>query len=215
MSELEFSNNFSDLSVQHGVNAGFQFDFFCQHCGDKFRSSFVPFRTGRATGWLGKAASMFGGVLGQAGNVAEGLADTGYGQAHDEALQSAIVQAKQQFHRCARCTQHVCDKCWNKQKGLCLSCAPSAEVEIEAARNQGEIYGAGEEAVNEGIARGKKMDVKRDRQLVCPKCGAETKGAKFCPECGEKLALQASCPKCQAQVAPDVKFCPECGAKMA
>ncbi|NMD30465.1 MAG: zinc-ribbon domain-containing protein, partial [Chloroflexi bacterium] len=22
----------------------------------------------------------------------------------------------------------------------------------------------------------------------CPKCGTETKGAKFCPECGEKLA---------------------------
>jgi DNA-directed RNA polymerase subunit RPC12/RpoP len=41
----------------------------------------------------------------------------------------------------------------------------------------------------ESQSREAKMDVRRDRQLVCPKCNAETHGAKFCPECGFKLLV--------------------------
>ena len=203
MGEIKFSDNFGDLSVHSGANAGFQFEFYCQHCNDRYRSDFVPFVGGRATSWLGKAAGMFGGALGDVERVAEGLTQAGYGQAHDKAFVAAMEQAKQHFHRCARCTKYVCDTCWNKSKGLCLGCAPDAQVEIEAARASGEVYAAGEKAALEGIQRGKKMDVKRDRQLVCPQCGAETKGAKFCPDCGAKLAVKGACPKCAAEVAPD------------
>jgi predicted amidophosphoribosyltransferase len=94
-----------------------------------------------------------------------------------------------------------------------MNCAPSAEVEIEAARAQGAVYAAGEKAALEGIQRGKQMDVKRDRQLVCPQCQAETKGAKFCPECGAKLAVSTNCSSCGTEMAPGTKFCPECGTK--
>jgi membrane protease subunit (stomatin/prohibitin family) len=69
-------------------------------------------------------------------------------------------------------------------------------------------------AVAEGERRGEKMDVERERQLVCPQCGAETHGAKFCPECGVKLAVKSTCPKCSVEVSPGAKFCPECGGKM-
>ena len=108
----------------------------------------------------------------------------------------------------------VCDVCWSNDKGLCRECAPDAQVEIEAARAAGAVYAAGEKAALEGIQRGKQMDVKRDRQLVCPQCHAETHGAKFCPECGFKLAVQSQCPKCSAEVSPGAKFCPECGGKL-
>ncbi len=215
MSEIQFSSNFNDLSVKSGTNAGFQFEFNCERCGDRFRSSFAPFRSGRASGWLSKAAGLLGGAIGTAGNVAESIVESGYGNAHDAAFLAAIEQAKKHFHRCARCTEYVCAPCWNKDKGLCLKCAPNAEVEIEAARAAGEVSGAGEKAAAEGVARGQKMDVKRDRQLVCPKCGAETKGAKFCPQCGEKLAIKNSCPKCASEVSPGAKFCPECGQSMS
>ena len=57
MGELQFSDNSSDLNVQNGVNVGFQFEFCCERCGDRFRSEFVAFRTARASGRLGKAAS--------------------------------------------------------------------------------------------------------------------------------------------------------------
>jgi hypothetical protein len=214
MSEIKFSKNFSDHSVHTGANAGFQFEFYCERCNDAWRSEFVPFRGGQASSWLGRAAGMFGGVLGEAGSAAEGLAQAGYGKAHDEAFAGAIEQAKKHFHRCARCMNYACDACWNADKGLCRNCAPNAEVEIDAARAEGEVKKARERAELEGESRAEKFDVKRERQLVCPKCGAETHGAKFCPECGEKLSVMSKCPKCSAEISPGAKFCPDCGNKV-
>jgi len=213
MAEIEFSNNYNDLSVAQGVDAGFQFDFFCQRCSDAWRSEFVPYRSGQASGWVGKAAGMFGGVLGSVGSAVDGLARAGYGTTHDEEFAKAIEQAKQHFHRCARCHSHVCDKCWNTAKGLCLNCAPDVDTEIEAARSQGEASAAAQVANEEGQARGQKREVAADRQLVCPQCKAETHGAKFCPECGYKLANPDACSACGAQLPPGSKFCPECGHK--
>lgn len=215
MGEIKFGNNFSDLSRESGVDAGFQFDFHCDRCNDTWRSEFVAFRSGQASGWLSKASGIFGGVLGNVGSAVDGLAHAGYGKAHDEALRAAVVQAEGHFHRCAKCSKHVCAKCWNQGIGLCLGCAPSAEVEIEAAKAQGAVYAAGEKAALEGIQQGKKMDVKRSRQLVCPKCGCETHGARFCPDCGVALAVKEECPACNAKLLPGAKFCPECGHKQA
>jgi hypothetical protein len=214
MGEIKFSDNYKDLSRQSGVTAGFQFEFYCERCNDTWRTEFVPYRGGQASGWLHKASGFLGGIMGGVGDAVEGLAEAGWGSARDDAFKKAIEQAKDHFHRCAKCYQYVCDSCWNSAKGLCLNCAPSAEVEIEAARAQGEVYAAGEKAALEGIQRGKKMDVKRDRQLVCPKCNTETRGAKFCPNCGEKLGTKSACPECSTEVEPGTKFCPECGHKM-
>jgi hypothetical protein len=215
MSEIKFSKNFKDLSISSGANAGFQFEFYCERCGDAWRAEFTAYRGGQASSWLGKAAGIFGGVLGNVESAAEGLAQAGYGKAHDEAFAHAIAQATDHFHRCARCMEYACDTCWNTAKGLCRNCAPDAEVEIDAARAQGEVDAVRIRAHSEGEKRAEQMDVKRDRQLVCPKCGAETHGAKFCPECGVKLATTSQCPKCSATVSPGTKFCPECGNKMA
>jgi rRNA maturation endonuclease Nob1 len=215
MAEMQFSNNYQDLSVHHGANAGFQFEFRCERCGDAFRSDFVAYKSERASNWLGKAAGLFGGALGSVGSAVEGLAEAGYGKAHDDAFRAAIESMQKHFHRCARCSNYFCTRCWNTAKGLCRQCAPDAEIEVEAARAEGEVAAAREAATEEGIRRGKTVDVKRDRQLVCPQCGAETKGAKFCPECGGKLATKTACPGCGKEAPPGVKFCPECGQKLA
>ncbi|MDD5297729.1 MAG: zinc ribbon domain-containing protein [Rhodocyclaceae bacterium] len=213
MSEIQFSKNFSDLSVQQGTNAGFQFDFYCERCSDTWRSEFVSYTSGQASGWLGKAAGMFGGVLGSVGSAVDGLAQAGFGHARDEAFVKAIENAKHHFHRCGKCQGYVCDRCWNTAKGLCYNCAPDVEVEIEAARNQGEIQAATENAAMEGQKRGGTRDVGRDRQLVCPACHAETHGAKFCPSCGHKLASSDTCAGCGAALPAGSRFCPECGQK--
>jgi hypothetical protein len=214
MSETWFSDNFSDLSREGGVDSGFQFEFYCERCRDAFRTDVTNYRSGQAAGWLGKASGMLGGLLGQAGDAVEGVAQAGWHKAHDEAFRNSITEAKQHFKRCARCYQYVCAKCWNKDVGLCFNCAPDAEVEIEAAKASGMVYAAGEKAALEGIQQGKKMDVKRERQLVCPDCNAEVHGAKFCPECGKKMAVKEACPDCGTEVAPGTKFCPECGTKI-
>ena len=94
MGEMQFSKNFNDLSQQHGVASGFQFEFYCERCGDAWRSEFVPFRSGQAAGWIGKAAGFFGGVLGGAGSAVEGLAQAGWGEARDTAFKDAVEQAR-------------------------------------------------------------------------------------------------------------------------
>jgi len=213
MADFRFADNYNDLSEETGARAGFQFEFYCERCNDTWRSSFSPYKQGQAAEWVGRASSVFGGILGGAADAVEGVSSATYGMAHDKAFQDAIEEAKAHFHRCARCYQYVCDVCWNESAGLCYTCAPSAEVEIEAARASGAVYAVGEKAALEGIREGKKMDVKTRSQLVCPECGAETQGSKFCPECGAELAKKAFCTECGAELKPGAKFCGECGAK--
>lgn len=213
MGEIKFANNYSDLSQEGGARAGFQFEFHCERCGDTWRSSFVPYKAGQAAEWAGRAAGFFGGVLGGAADAVQGVSEATYGVQRDKEFEKAIEQLSQHFHRCPRCANYFCDKCWNAEAGLCLTCAPSAEVEIEAAYASGKVYGVGEKAANAGIYDGKQMDVKQRRQLVCPQCGAANEGAKFCPECGAGLARKRFCTGCGEEMATGTTFCGECGAK--
>jgi membrane protease subunit (stomatin/prohibitin family) len=213
MAELKFSNNYSDLCEETGTSAGFQFEFSCARCGDTWRTDFVPYASGQAAEWIGRASGALGGVFGGVADAVSGVSEGAFGVQRDKEFAKAIEAAEQHFHRCPRCTTHVCDTCWNSEAGLCMVCAPSAEVEIEAAYASGKVYAVGEKAANAGIVDGKHMDVKTRTQLVCPKCAAETNGAKFCPECGEKLAQQAFCTECGAEIADGAKFCGGCGAK--
>jgi hypothetical protein len=214
MEAIQFTKNFNDLCVESDVNAGFQFEFYCESCNDTWRTEFVPYRSGQLSGWLGKASGLLGAIGSQVGGAAEGVARSGFGNAKDEAFRAAVEKAKGHFHRCAKCRRYMCGQCWNTARGLCIECAPEAEVELEAAKAQGEAAGASEAARAEGEARGQKLDTKRDRQLVCPSCGAQTHGAKFCPECGGRLATKTACPKCSVEIAPGTRFCPECGQKL-
>lgn len=213
MSQTKFADNVQDLSQSDGVDAGFQFEFYCERCNDRWRTKFQPYRSGQASGWVTKAAGMFGGMLGSASSALEGMAQAGWNSARDDAFKSAVTEAKGHFHRCASCFQYVCASCIDDGSGLCFNCAPNVNVAIAKSRAQGEVQGASEVAMEEGIARGQKRDVKRDQQLVCPSCKAETHGAKFCPECGEKLAVKAQCGSCSAEIQLGAKFCPECGEK--
>jgi len=215
MSEAWFSDNFSDLSRSSGVEAGFQFEFYCERCRNAYRTPFEPYRSGQAAGWMNKASGMFGGILGNAGGAVEGIASQNFGKTRDEMFREAVVKAKEHFHRCAQCFQYVCDSCFNAASGLCYNCAPDAEVAGQAAKAMGKVAAAQEAGRAAGEELGAKIDVKTDKQLVCPNCGAEAHGAKFCAECGTKLAQVLACPSCSAELQPGVKFCPECGSQVA
>ena len=214
MSEIKFADNYRDISHEYGVNAGFQFEFYCEVCQDTWRSEFEAYRSAQASGWLDKAAGLFGGVLHKASDAVEGLAQAGWRTARFNAFREAVESAKRHFHRCAKCSQYVCDNCWNTGSGLCVRCAPVAEVEIESSRAYGMASGAGEKAREKGRDLGAQMDVERERQLVCPNCNTPTRGAKFCPECGTRLAVKNQCPSCYSEISSNVKFCPECGHKI-
>ncbi|WP_214587341.1 zinc ribbon domain-containing protein [Dyella sp. LX-66] len=213
--DLHFSSNYRDLCQQYGTGAGFQFEFYCQSCSDTWRSPFAPYRSGQASGWMREigsfASNLLGGVSNGIDNAVEGLAKAGWGTSRDEAFKDAIGAAEHHFHRCARCNHYVCDRCWSIEKGLCETCAPDLAAEVQAARHQGQLQAAKDNAVEFGKSQAGKVDVKTERQLVCPQCGCEARGGKFCPDCGHRLADPSQCGGCQAELPAGSRFCPECG----
>ena len=215
MSEMQFANNYQDLSTSSGVDAGFQFEFYCERCSDRWRTMFQPYRSGQASGWLQKGAGMFGGLLGNASSVLHGMAEAGWHSARDQAFKDAVAAGKAHFKRCGNCHDYVCSPCFDGASGLCFDCAPNVQVRITQARAQGEVQSASELAYGEGRARGGRHDVRQHMQLVCPQCRAETHGAKFCPECGFKMSQQVACVSCATMLQPGTKFCTECGTRQA
>lgn len=213
--ETKFANNVQDLSDRSGVDAGFQFEFYCQRCSDRWRTSFKPYRSAQAGGWLQKGANLFGGLLGDAGSVLNSMAEAGWHSARDQAFKEAVEQGKAHFNRCSNCHGYVCGQCFDSANGLCFDCAPNVKVAITRARAQGEVYSASELANDEGRRRGAGHDVRQEMQLVCPQCRTETHGAKFCPECGFKMGQQVACRGCAAMLEPGTKFCTECGQRQA
>lgn len=209
--ETKFANNVHDMSNATGVDAGFQFEFYCQRCSDRWRTAFKPYRSAQAGGWLQKGASLFGGLLGDAGSVLNGMAEAGWHTARDGAFKEAVEEGKAHFNRCGNCHEYVCGPCFDAANGLCFDCAPNVKVAITRARAQGEVRSASELADGEGQRRGRTHDVRAEMQLVCPECRTETHGAKFCPECGHRMAQQVACQACSKPLEPGTKFCTECG----
>ena len=179
MSEIHFRDNYRDLST----NGGFQFEFYCERCNDAWRSPFDRYAAGTVEGVLGAAEGIFGGLFGQARNALGNLSSAGYSSAKDSALRSAVQKASDHFHRCPRCSQNMCDSCWNEDEGVCISCVPRLDAELSAVRREAKIAAVREAAYQQATAS--KADLE-DRAVSCRDCGAPVGRAKFCPECGSK-----------------------------
>jgi hypothetical protein len=215
--EIYFSDNYRDLCQEHGTGAGFQFEFSCRRCYDTWRSPFEAYTSGRAASWVGKGVNAAWGMLGRTGygvsSAADGLAGMGYGSARDSAFQRAITNAQGHFNRCPRCTDYVCNRCWNAGQGICLTCAPDTAAEALAARQRGLNDAVSQNAYAVGQQAAQGFDVNTPRQLVCPQCRTETHGTAFCPGCGHRMAQERNCSSCAAPVPESAAFCPGCGTR--
>ncbi|HOS92419.1 MAG TPA: zinc ribbon domain-containing protein [Armatimonadota bacterium] len=209
MGLVEFVNNYEDLST----DKGFQFKFFCEHCGNGYMTQYKVSKLGVATGLLDAAGRLFGGALNRA-------ADSGYeiqrsigGPAHDAALREAVEEVKAHFKQCSRCGQWVCpEHCWNASRGMCERCAPDLAEEIAAAQQEAAIEQV-REKVRE-IDYTKDLDLGTPASATCPHCGAKTGPGKFCTECGKPLAARTECPQCGQELKAGARFCSECGARI-
>ena len=121
MSEIRFSDNYQD----HSTDNGFQFEFRCERCYEGWRSPFDRYAAGTLDNVLGMAEGLFGGVFGGARGAMDRVRSAGWQSARDEAFKRAVGQAQAHFHRCPRCSNHFCDKCWNEDEGTCITCVPS------------------------------------------------------------------------------------------
>lgn len=206
MSEIQFSDNYNDLST----DSGFQFEFHCEHCHEAWRSPFDRYAAGTAENLLGAAEGLFGGFFGTARNAVSNLRGSGWSKAKDDALRNAVEQARDHFHRCPRCANHFCDNCWNEDEGVCIVCVPRLDAELSAIRREAKIQRAREEAYNQSTVS--EADL-QERVVSCRDCGAPVGRAKFCPECGTPQSLTKNCGSCSAEMPSSAKFCPECGTK--
>ena len=217
-----FTRNYEDNST----NAGFQFTFYCDICGDGYKSSFIESETykkgkglrGLSRG-VGVIGNMVGGKLWNLGNAVERggdiLSERFEGQSpewqkeHEKAFERAKNEAMQHFHRCHGCHKYVCDACFNEDEGLCTECAPRQEVYVAKARAEAmrrNIEDAGAAAT---VWQGKI----ESKTTICPTCGKPAGSGKFCNNCGASMELRV-CPQCGAKNAQGVRFCNNCGQNL-
>jgi len=208
MALIQFTRNYNDLST----DAGFQFEFSCDRCGNGYQTEFQASTLGTVTNALDAASNLFGGVFGSAANAARNVRSAGWEKAHDNAFAVAVEEARPHFHKCKRCGHWVDDDCWNDERSFCKDCAPILEEEYSSIQVQAAINDAREKAEAVDYVSADKF--KQTIIASCPHCGAKASGGKFCPECGKPLKPKNECPRCGTKVEARTRFCPECGNRM-
>ena len=208
MAKVRFSDNYTD----HSTEAGYQFEFFCERCGNGYKSGFQP----SAIGMGSKVARGLGGLMGGGGLSNLGWAgqeakDLTGSQAKDKALAKATEEMEPYFKQCHRCGQWVCNEiCWNEEYGLCVSDAPKLEQELAGMQADAQLRQVREKVDKVDFAGD--VNVERRQVALCPHCGAEAEhSGKFCPSCGKPLSMPVTCAKCGTEAPRGTKFCPECG----
>ena len=210
MALISFTRNYTDRSN----DTGFQFEFFCDKCGNGHMSRFQASSIGilaklmRAAGWI------FGSYWSW-GYAGDSVKDVFRGKGRDTAYEKAIGEAKQHFRCCTRCGHWVCpDRCWNAQAGVCTACAPDLRGEAVVIQAQVAREQLRDKARHADQTAG--IDMAKEQAFpACPHCGAAVNGGKFCQHCGQTIAAKPICPKCQHEVQPGSRFCGDCGAPAA
>lgn len=217
---MGFSDNFAD----NGTDAGYQFTFFCDNCKEGYKTRFIESKTykkGQFFKNVGKIGSALAQIAGKY-NVGYGLErgsdviserfhgmSPAWHKEHEKAFEEAQNEVKEHFKRCPKCTEWVCENCWNEQDGLCAKCAPRQNVEIAAAKAAKMVADIKLTAESTQVFSGK-IETK---QTACPLCGKPAGEGKFCNNCGAALGL-SQCSKCGAKNPAGTKFCGECGTKL-
>jgi hypothetical protein len=223
MSMISFTSNYQDKSTDHG----YQFEFYCDGCGNGYTSQFHESKLGMAGGFL-KAAGGFLGHIGQeVGHGAHEVNDMMRGKHRDEALREAVDEAKKVFKQCTRCGKWVCPEvCWNSKANQCIRCAPNLAKEFDAAVASGQKDQIWRQARDPSLI-GKTMggfDLSSptnpaaipaaESGATCGECGAQNQSGKFCQECGKPVSTKKFCPGCGSEAQPNAKFCAGCGGKL-
>ncbi len=198
-----FTRNYTDLSDENG----YQFEFRCDVCGNGYRSEFVRSSLGTASTVLSGASNFLGGLWG-ASNAARNVKDFADRGARDSALEKASNEIAGLFTRCVACNNWVDETCFNKQRNLCVSCAPNLASEMERERASVETDQMRQAMRAQQVFSG---DLSA-RKTVCPTCEKPVGSEKFCANCGTRLGT-AHCTQCGGELPTDARFCGNCGAK--
>jgi hypothetical protein len=100
MALIQFTRNYTD----HSTDRGYQFEFFCDRCGNGFISEFQASTMGMASSAVRAVSDMFGGFLGGIGSSTYEIERAVQGPAHDKAYREAVGSAKPNFKQCPNTT---------------------------------------------------------------------------------------------------------------
>lgn len=192
-------NNIRDISTPLGdIGAGFQFEFFCESCGDTWKTPFKPYRSGQAAGIFRRFGSLVNefykigaltDMVYKLGRVSGTSVEVAGGKGKAAALEEAQAMAAQRYHRCGSCKSQVCANCFDESSGLCNKC----QAAEHAGGGQGSIASA-------------------SSSTSCPSCQTPSQGGRFCHECGFDMAsTHKSCPSCGVTMNRQARFCTDCG----
>lgn len=215
-----FTRNYNDLSTE----AGFQFEFFCDCCGNGFKSTFkesTTFGQKSKSERFGRMASNLGSLLGGRMNDLGWALERGsdainskfnnespqWRKEYEENFDNAQAEIQSKFKKCPSCNKWVCVDCWNEDDELCTECAPREASYVAKARSTAMQRNIDEAAETATVWTGKL----EKQTTVCPECGKPAGNGKFCNNCGASLEKN-KCSKCGAVLTPGMKFCGECGS---
>lgn len=213
MAAQSFTRNHRDHSNDHG----YQFEFFCDKCGNGFRSSFKANPMGIAASVLKAAGALFGGSMRSAGYGARHVKDVFRGQAWDGAFKEAMDECRPKFRQCTLCGKWVCPEvCWNAERGLCEGCAPNLAEHAPALQAEAAVAQAKQRIDAVDQTRGADVANAVASITTCSSCQASMPSeARFCAHCGTARVNAAPkfCSGCGSKLEAGVRFCPGCGAK--
>src|SRR5476651_2458640 len=172
MAMIAFTRNYHD----HSNNTGYQFEFFCDKCGNGHRSAFKASKVGMAGEFMRAAGSIFGGVFGSAASASDHVKDALRGPAWDGAYNECVNEAKTHFKQCTHCGKWVCPEvCWNADRGQCKECSPDLIEEATSAQALAAKAQVQEKARESDQTGG--LDVTKHISVTaaaaCPHCGAK------------------------------------------
>ena len=190
---IGFTDNYQDRSSRDG----YQFEFFCERCGNGYTSSFKRSVTGFGSKLLRMGGDLVGGEWGrkasEIGYDAMWMQDSNRGPAWDKALQNAVEEMRPHFDQCHRCGEWVCGQiCWNGERGVCVSCAPKLDQEIAGMQAAAQIDQLHTKIQAQDWTGN--INYRDEHTGLCSNCGQETGGGKFCNSCGTP---QAAAPRPQ------------------
>lgn len=192
-------SNYRDISTQaNDLSAGFQFEFFCERCGESQRSAFSPYRRGQMTGWLSRLLFAFRD-LHSASRVSGIVSDAGLVRAKAEALSQAQVAVQGRYQFCGGCQRRVGNECWNAGTQRCSDCGGKQAAQVAPIGGVAPSYQQGSGG---GTATA----------MSCPQCNTPSQGSRFCTGCGfDTASIHKACPACGAVLPRQARFCTDCG----
>jgi hypothetical protein len=213
---IAFTDNYQDRSTREG----YQFEFYCERCGNGYASSFQHSVTGFGGRLLRMGGDLVGGAVGdrasQLGWDAEWMRDGLRGSTRDKALARAVDEMQPHFHQCHRCGQWACGPvCWNAERGLCVTCAPKVSQEIAGMQAAAQVQQLNRKIQQEDWTGG--INYRDQGTGMCPSCNCDSGGGRFCQHCGTAVgpaSATMSCANCGTDLG-GAKFCGQCGTAAA